>query len=960
MAVPDISAEVAAFRDAAYGEEVRGALISLANKLRGVITSELSDMSTTWNNYKDDVDGTISDLNTAWDNYKDDIERDWDDYKDDVADITKESTSIIGIHQSTIGDWIKGYYINSSGVITEKQDRWMTHLLPCAPKHKLEYVAETDNNVVSGLTFYDLQLNVVQTNVNVGTIGEPQTVTVPVDAYFVRLVFNPNKMSVDQIYIKDISPLIDRYSVSGLSSILSDMSINVPGLRNSMLSLSTNNQDIDDWYTYYTPTAYVSSPSYIRSDNYIIDDEQYVKTWRYIPEVFNVREIEISVEDGYTVNTRIYTKNNETNNRTYNIIGPTNGYVSPINANQMYLKDFIYCAISVKKTDGSIIDRDCPIKIKKRRTLLSISNLKTITQSIHITNFCKRMNSWTNNTVGDYVLFYQTSSTSDTQKHTYSCPIAFSPYDKISFDNSVFKILIIFADKDDKIVATYTNFFNDVQTFRAIDISPTKSSLADRVYYSLRIRNDYTWDDENPPEVAINVTYANAFGSGSDINEAIVAYVSPDGSDSNSGSYTKPFKTVNAAIDSGARVISLMPGIYTDQINISTEKDLTIIPAVSNERVIFMDPNAVAVTSDTMLSGYNNIHVASVTGVPTSNMNWIHQDGIPDETTLISNDDRHPSQRGQYYRCLQTAIEKTTATTLQDALTEIETSTTYKWFFDGTTLYYSCPHEVSEDYPICFGRNRNLFAYNTRRCGKLEVYGIEAKYQCINAMYGAGFKFVDCKVSCARGAGGFRWDQSVGVEFIRCEAQRSDNGSTGDGFNGHASTDGDPLSKQCTCTLIDCWSHDNLDDGYSDHERGEITVIGGLYEYNRKAGVTPSTGSHCRCYNVTSRHNYRGFYYCNSTAQAEGGNGGQMSCMGCLAEYNTVGAGFEVANGSSERSNSMLLVDCISNFNKYGFAIANHCFGKMINCRETGSVVSVWDSEDSKSRCTIINPSLVE
>lgn len=57
----DISAEIAAFRDAAYGEEVRESMISLANKLNGNILSELNTMEQTWNAYKDGIDDDIDD-----------------------------------------------------------------------------------------------------------------------------------------------------------------------------------------------------------------------------------------------------------------------------------------------------------------------------------------------------------------------------------------------------------------------------------------------------------------------------------------------------------------------------------------------------------------------------------------------------------------------------------------------------------------------------------------------------------------------------------------------------------------------------------------------------------------------------------------------------------------------------------------------------------------------------------
>ena len=115
MAVPDISAEVAAFRDAAYGEEVRGALIQLAQKLRGVITSELDDMSTTWNNYKDDMDKN-------WSSYKDTVD-------DSIELIDSETAEIV----KTINGHFEGislYEINNETYTTVKSSwQWYEKLI---------------------------------------------------------------------------------------------------------------------------------------------------------------------------------------------------------------------------------------------------------------------------------------------------------------------------------------------------------------------------------------------------------------------------------------------------------------------------------------------------------------------------------------------------------------------------------------------------------------------------------------------------------------------------------------------------------------------------------------------------------------------------------------------------------------------------------------------------------------
>ena len=145
----------------------------------------------------------------------------------------------------------------------------------------------------------------------------------------------------------------------------------------------------------------------------------------------------------------------------------------------------------------------------------------------------------------------------------------------------------------------------------------------------------------------------------------------------------------------------------------------------------------------------------------------------------------------------------------------------------------------------------------------------------------------------------------------------------------HSTNSGDIYSKQTTVTLTDCWSHDNNDDGYSDHERSETTIIGGLYEYNGKAGITPSFGSHCTCYNVCSRNNNNGFYYIGTVETAEGGKYGQLYCSNCCAENNS-SSGFRV-DGTG---NSAILFNCQSFNNYYGYQASSSSHGILLsNCR---------------------------
>lgn len=431
----------------------------------------------------------------------------------------------------------------------------------------------------------------------------------------------------------------------------------------------------------------------------------------------------------------------------------------------------------------------------------------------------------------------------------------------------------------------------------------------------------------------------------SDFSGNATFYVSTTGSDSSGdGSTSSPFATVNKALSSGAAKVMVNAGVYNQTINLSNAKTDTIEIAsnTTNGRAVFVHPDAFVSDSETKVSGYTNVYSCDYTGsfYETSRL---YQDGVPEAATLISDSERNPYQRGQEYRCLDTKIMPCSSATLSDALTEIDnTANGYKYYYDSTNskLYFSRPQTVSSSYPI-MRSTTSAFITGLSRNFKLNIYGIEAKYMTFK-VNGAIAHLEDCKASNAYAAGGFAYDTSISTEFVRCEACGTHGGSTGDGFNGHASSTGDKYSKQTTVRLVDCWSHDNNDDGYSDHERSEIEIYGGLYEYNGKAGVTPSFGSHCACYGVLSRNNNNGFYYVGAATVEEGGKYGQMLCVSCVAENNISGGrGF----GVSANGNSAMCVDCKSIGNKYGYSADANTIMTLIDCGAASNTVSVKNGE---------------
>lgn len=397
-------------------------------------------------------------------------------------------------------------------------------------------------------------------------------------------------------------------------------------------------------------------------------------------------------------------------------------------------------------------------------------------------------------------------------------------------------------------------------------------------------------------------------------------YISPDGNDENEGTEENPKRTINACLQSRANTIIVKAGAYNQRINIglTSEKNIIIRNCDTNNKAIFRNTDYVLASSSTLVSGkvYKCTPISSFNF--NSNNKWLFQDGISDVNTLISDDERNPYQRGVTYRCDSTKIELCTSSDLESAIEEIESSDENKWYYNSSTneIYFSSPTQINNNNPLCW--SNGSFISNADRSKSIIFENIETRYMVFN-VDSLNARLENCVSKYVYGGGAFSYTNGI-VTFNRCEAARCFSGTVGDGYNGHATKVGDSLAKTCVCTLTDCWSHDNNDDGYSDHERAETTIYGGLYEYNGKAGVTPSYGSHCNCFNVYSRKNYVGFRYTGAAAEDEGGKYGQCNLFGCISENNT-----RNPNGTSYgyyvdgNGNMMKCINCFSIGHKIGF-----------------------------------------
>ena len=396
-------------------------------------------------------------------------------------------------------------------------------------------------------------------------------------------------------------------------------------------------------------------------------------------------------------------------------------------------------------------------------------------------------------------------------------------------------------------------------------------------------------------------------------------YVSPTGSDDNIGTSDKPYATVSKAIADGCRDILLYGGIYEQTIQLPESGTIKIAPAVATEIPVFVDPNRLKITGAEIHTG--NVYVVDTSFRVLVDTPMIFQDDIPGVTTLITDAERMPQQRGKEYRCSDTMIRKCTAITLSDAITEMQEAESYKFFYDSTNnkLYFTSPNTDFVTHPIVCSSDGKLFE-GISKSVTLHVSGIECKYMRFDISNTVNSIISNCKCSgaYANALGQFVYDDALNAHFINCEACMSHGASNGDGFNSHSTNSGDTFAHQSGVVLENCWSHDNMDDGWSDHSRGETTIIGGLYEYNGKGGITPSYGTHCVCHDVYSRYNYNGFNYVANAN--DGGQGGQLICYNCVAEENTRGSSADgygfVTKGEDS---SLTLVSCKSIKNRVGY-----------------------------------------
>ena len=418
---------------------------------------------------------------------------------------------------------------------------------------------------------------------------------------------------------------------------------------------------------------------------------------------------------------------------------------------------------------------------------------------------------------------------------------------------------------------------------------------------------------------------------------AAVVYVDAvNGNDMNPGTTESAALATFAAAFSktGVDTTIILIGDTTERLNIKTKSNQRSVRLIGKSGLVNRIICGTKIDSGTLVAGTTNVYQTPLSSFSDADYFQLFQHEVFDESTLIPDNERHPLQRGKTYRCDSTKITRVAS------LDAVKTSEGYTFFYDtdAQMLYVKIKEGTTlATNPVYIPGGSGISGNDGSVA--FEMVNIECWYGSISLRLCHGGRAIDCAAKYAFSGGAWSWEAAIGVEMIRCEAARAFSGSsTGDGFNAHSTTAGPALAKYTVATLIDCWSHDNNDDGYSDHERCETTIIGGLFEYNAKAGLTPAFGCHDTIYNAYCRKQVNnGIALVGGATAEEGGRGSQIFVIGCICENNK--NNFYVScDKSGKDENFGKFVNCISlNGTQYGYLCGANARIELNNCTDSGS-----------------------
>lgn len=401
-----------------------------------------------------------------------------------------------------------------------------------------------------------------------------------------------------------------------------------------------------------------------------------------------------------------------------------------------------------------------------------------------------------------------------------------------------------------------------------------------------------------------------SFGIAPVINEVIIGlktvktdnviYIDQSTLVNGDGSLSKPFKTINEAINKADynAIFLIRKGDYREILDFAKLKsgnyEFTTLPA---ETVRILGSNKLIGWTKT--GGMTNVYEIPYTDVVPSWVRYkrpIFEDGNP--SFPILSEERSPLQRGLSNRLPYTILEEVTSLTELDSKAGV--------FYSEGKMYVHTSNSTNPNtngfsYEIVVRGANTWLSNNNTKIINLKLNNLQFRYNSTGVTFIRFNQVVRYNVSslATRGAGAFRDDVGAIIAY-----DDEAGGSDVDGINGHFSSFGnyqaltDNRTMSPLCIYFNPWCHDNQDDGISHHENHRVMMFGGLSEYNADGGVRASNDSGYTIYNLHSRRN--GF----GREVTQGGIGGEgISAVNGVMNLNRNGCKVDVYNSIVEYNN---------------------------------------------------------
>lgn len=424
------------------------------------------------------------------------------------------------------------------------------------------------------------------------------------------------------------------------------------------------------------------------------------------------------------------------------------------------------------------------------------------------------------------------------------------------------------------------------------------------------------------PILSSNTIYGRMIlpsGSSASTSTNSIVYVAKTGSDTNLGSMTEPFLTLQKAINSvastGGEVRVLDDGEYRDSLTIDSPHNIKI-SASYNKRVNIFGSDKLVVTKTT---GFTKVYQAPLAVKPVGMGGNRGKPAIFEWGTKskpIIEAERHYLHHGLTHRLPFTEMNEVTTKAELDTV-----GGNGKWFWESGVIYLSATDGGDASAKRYEARARPVITHTN---GTIELVRVTSWFSSGQAMDLKGIKTsrLDC-IAYGAYKDGFSDNANTG------SSHRDIAGGNGnDGFNCTVTTyaNNAEINDRISHIYFDPYGHDNGDDGLSCHYRADSTVYGGLFEYNTKADVVHVTGANCVCFDTVSRGTNYGFYAASAPDGDPERVAGHFKCVNTRAVDNNYSY-MAAADGVLECQNTTAVNPAIMGYNQSGAGVlyANDC-----------------------------------